>query len=177
MHTGPDPEIAAGPSGHDHGVNLAVGAGAVVAAEITCVGRGLVEVGLARGRLALEFQDDDGTADQQDDVGAPRLERQLVLEDGGVARRALVRRDDLPHLRLQLGDGVVPRADLLRRRVRDERLQAAANHLRGGRAEDREVRGPTVAGGAVDFAHHARILERGGRIRVGLDLRSRGVPA
>ena len=56
--------------GHDHGVDLALGAVPVVAAQVARVGGGLVEVGLVRLGLALQLEDDHGAADEQHDVRA-----------------------------------------------------------------------------------------------------------
>ena len=67
--------IAVRTSGDKHRVHLAVGAVLVVAAQVASVGSCLVEVGLLWFGLALQLKDDDGAADQEDDVWAARLER------------------------------------------------------------------------------------------------------
>ena len=134
----------------DHGVHLALGAVLVVAAQVARVGSRLVEVGLVGLFLALEFEDDDGAADEQDDVGSARLQRQLVLEDRGVGVGEVVEDDDLADLMLQLGNGVVPREDLRFAHVGEELLERdpddfAARFRRrlGSRSPNRSGRGPS----------------------------------
>jgi ferric-dicitrate binding protein FerR (iron transport regulator) len=89
---------------HEHRVHLAIGAVLVVAAQVASIGGRLVEICLLGLRLALQLEHDDGAADQQDYVGAPRLERELVLEDGGVLVGEFIDLNDRADLDLDARD-------------------------------------------------------------------------
>ena len=127
MHAVAHADVPGRARGHDHRVHFAVGAVLVVAAQVAGVGSGLVEVGLLWLGLALELEDDDGAVDEEHDVRPTRLQRQLVLEDGGVLLGELVDLDDLADLDLDLRDGVVPGADLRVASVAEEVLERDAD--------------------------------------------------
>jgi hypothetical protein len=139
---GADEPLGAG--GNDDCVDLSVVALAVVGAEVAGVGGGLVEVGLRGGRFALELEHDDGASDQQEHVGAAKLERQLVLQNRAVLGRVRMGLQRLADFALQLRDAVVPCAELRGVDVGEEGLQPAADDARLGFAEDGEVGAPAV---------------------------------
>ena len=118
---------------------------AVVGAQVACISRGLVDVGLRRNLFALEFEHDDRAADQQQHVGPPKLQRKLVLENRAVLRGIGVRVQRLADLALQPGDAVVPRPHLRRIDIGQEILQPSSHHARLGRVKHGKGRAPAVA--------------------------------
>ena len=144
MHAVVGAHEAACACGHDHRIDLSVVALAVVGAEVAGVGGGLVEVGLRGAFFALELEDDDGAADQQEDIGPPELQRELVLQNGAVLRGVRMGLQRLANLALQLRDAVVPGAELRRIDVGEECVEPAAYDARLGFAEDGEVGAPAV---------------------------------
>ncbi len=75
VHAITNTRVAVRARGHEDGVHFAVRAVLVVAAQVTGVRRGLVEVGLLGLGLAFEFEDDDGAVHEQDHIGPSRFER------------------------------------------------------------------------------------------------------
>jgi hypothetical protein len=69
------------PCRNEHCYNRRTPAFAVVAAKIARVGSRLIDVGLRRVLLPFQFKDQYAAADEQHDIRAPGLHRQLVFED------------------------------------------------------------------------------------------------
>jgi len=119
--------IAMCPRRDNDRVHLPVGAMPVVAAQVTRIPGGLVEIGLIRFCLAFEFEDDDRSTHEQDDIGTPGLKRQLVLENGRISVREVVHLDNPADLALQLRNRVLPSENLGLAHVCEELLQRDAD--------------------------------------------------
>jgi hypothetical protein len=80
-------DIAGGDCQDDRAVHRPVRAFTVVGLEVANVPGGLIDVGPVGVSSTLELEDEDRPAHEQDDVGAPELQRELVLKDGRVVSR------------------------------------------------------------------------------------------
>jgi hypothetical protein len=89
----------------------------VVTPEISSIRRSLIKIRLRRRSLAFELQDHDGPSYKQDYIWTARLKREFVFEDGSVIVCPRVLLDNFMYFGLKLGNGVIPSAYLLFRRV------------------------------------------------------------
>ena len=144
---------------HEHRIHGNMLAVAVIAAQITRVCRDLIDIGLRRHVLPLQFEDDDRAIDEEDDIRPPRLEGKLVLEDRRVFRCHLGSGcgDRLSDLALQRRHRVPPRRDLRITRIGDESLQRGDDLTRARAREGRKVRIPTTS---CVFAHGRSLPSR-----------------
>jgi hypothetical protein len=127
-------------------VDLTVGAMSVVAAQIARIGSSLIKVSLLGLGLAFEFKDNYSTVHEEDDVRPARFQREFVLQNGSVSVREFIGLDNLAGLDLDLGDGIVPGANLRVAGVRKEFLERYAHDARLGVREGGEVTLPAISG-------------------------------
>ena len=111
----------------------------VVTPKVTRIGCGLVDVDALGDGLALQLENKDGSAEEEDDVGTPCLHGELVLEDRRIAVGLIGARRKFASLALERGNGVVPGSDLLYGSVTNERLKRIADVRRGCLPEPNEV--------------------------------------
>jgi hypothetical protein len=104
--------VTAGTGGDDDRVNLSRFAFAMVTAEVAGVGGGLVKVGLGRSGLALELEDEDGVASEDNDIRSAGFHGELVFQDCAVLGGAFVLLKDFTEFGFQFGDGIVPGMEL-----------------------------------------------------------------
>jgi hypothetical protein len=144
VHAIPHTDVAWRSRRHHDGMHLAVGAVPVIAAKVSRVRCRLVKVGLVWFCFALQLQHHHGAIDQKDDVGSPRFEWQLVLEDGRVLLGKLVDLNDLADFDLDLWDRLIPGVHLKSAGASEELLERDADDLRLLPGEGWEVTLPPV---------------------------------
>jgi hypothetical protein len=113
MDAGLLPQVAVCLRSNKHGRNAAIDTFPVIAAKVSCVGGGLVDICQRRLSLAFELNNHHSGADKEEDVRASGFEWKFVLEDRGVVLRADVAHEDFGHLALQRKDGIPPSTNLL----------------------------------------------------------------
>jgi len=133
-------------------VHLPVRAMPVVAAQVTRIPGGLVEIGLIRFCLAFEFEDDDRSTHEQDDIGTPGFKRQLVLENGRIPVREVVHLDNPADLALQLRNRVLPGENLGLAHIREKLFEGDAHDPRLFFRERGEVALPATPGASTFFS-------------------------
>ena len=124
MHAPLHAAIAPHARRHEDRDDGAAFAGRVVAAQVARIGIGLVQIGVARARPALELDHQHARAQQQDRVGPAAFQRQLIFQDRRETARGGVDMHDLADLVLETRHTVGPGTDLLGRGVAHEQAQA-----------------------------------------------------
>ncbi len=122
---------------------------AVIPAEVSSVGRRLINVGTLGVSLTFDLKDQDRSAKKEHDVRPALLHWQLVLENGRVIVGSSTPTDEFRRFSLQGWDRIVPRPQLLNGRLTDESLKGAADVGRWSLAKSTEVRRPSGVIGAL----------------------------
>jgi hypothetical protein len=108
-------------------MNWSILALTVVRSKVTRIAVSLIQIGLARRSLPLEFQDEDWATHQKERVAATLLKWEPVFEDGRVVLTSGVGRLNFGHFGLKRRHGISPRSQLRFRCILNEAMKGVAH--------------------------------------------------
>jgi hypothetical protein len=100
----------------------------VIGAEITRICGRLIDIGLARGGFAFEFDDNDAAADEKQRIDTPRFKGNVVFKnDERLSLQVRVLPDKRVDTSLEQSNRITPRPNLRLPSIGDELLKAFEN--------------------------------------------------